>query len=73
MQTHGGFGYAVEFHVERDLREVRLLRIAPISENLILGARGCSRRTRARPAAIVRAVGTEHSVVNHTGTGVYSS
>jgi acyl-CoA dehydrogenase len=36
LQTHGGFGYAVEFQVERYFRESRLLRIAPISENLIL-------------------------------------
>lgn len=36
VQTHGGFGYACEFHVERYFREARLLRIAPISENLIL-------------------------------------
>ncbi|MBV41159.1 MAG: acyl-CoA dehydrogenase family protein [Alphaproteobacteria bacterium] len=36
VQTHGGFGYASEYHVERYFREARLLRIAPISENLIL-------------------------------------
>ena len=36
VQTHGGFGYAAEFHVERLFREARLMRIAPISENLIL-------------------------------------
>lgn len=36
VQTHGGFGYAAEFHVERLFRESRLMRIAPISENLIL-------------------------------------
>ncbi|MGD9946639.1 MAG: acyl-CoA dehydrogenase family protein, partial [Burkholderiaceae bacterium] len=36
VQTHGGFGYASEFHVERYFREARLGRIAPISENLIL-------------------------------------
>ena len=36
VQTHGGYGYASEFHVERYFREARLLRIAPISENLIL-------------------------------------
>jgi acyl-CoA dehydrogenase len=34
--THGGFGYAKEFHVERLLREVTLTRIAPITEQLIL-------------------------------------
>lgn len=36
VQTHGGFGYACEYHVERFFRESRLTRIAPISENLIL-------------------------------------
>ena len=36
VQTLGGFGYAAEFHVERLFRESRLMRIAPISENLIL-------------------------------------
>jgi acyl-CoA dehydrogenase len=36
VQTHGGYGYASEFHVERYFREARMLRIAPISENLIL-------------------------------------
>lgn len=36
VQTHGGFGYAAEYHVERLFREARLMRIAPISENLIL-------------------------------------
>jgi acyl-CoA dehydrogenase len=34
--THGGFGYAKEYHVERLLREVTLTRIAPITEQLIL-------------------------------------
>jgi acyl-CoA dehydrogenase len=36
VQTHGGFGYAKEYHVERYFREARLLRIAPITEELIL-------------------------------------
>ncbi len=36
VQTHGGFGYAVEYHVERYFREARLQRIAPISQELIL-------------------------------------
>jgi acyl-CoA dehydrogenase len=36
MQTHGGFGYAREYHVERRWREARIQRIAPISTNLIL-------------------------------------
>jgi acyl-CoA dehydrogenase len=34
--THGGFGYAKEYHVERLLREVTLTRIAPVTEQLIL-------------------------------------
>lgn len=34
--THGGFGYAKEYHVERLLREIMILRIAPISAELIL-------------------------------------
>jgi acyl-CoA dehydrogenase len=34
--THGGFGYAKEFHVERYLRESLIPRIAPISPQLIL-------------------------------------
>lgn len=37
LQTHGGFGYAVEYDVERKWRETRLYQIAPISTNLILG------------------------------------
>jgi acyl-CoA dehydrogenase len=36
VQTHGGFGYATEYHVERYFREARLPRIAPISQELIL-------------------------------------
>jgi acyl-CoA dehydrogenase len=36
VMTHGGFGYAKEFHVERYLRESLIPRIAPISRELIL-------------------------------------
>jgi len=36
VQTHGGFGFAEEFDVERKLRETRLYQVAPISTNLIL-------------------------------------
>lgn len=36
VMTHGGFGYAKEYHVERYLREVMIPRIAPISPQLIL-------------------------------------
>jgi acyl-CoA dehydrogenase len=34
--THGGMGYAKEYHVERLLREVMIARIAPVSEQLVL-------------------------------------
>ena len=34
--THGGFGYAKEYHVERLLREVTVTRIAPVTEQLIM-------------------------------------
>lgn len=36
LQTHGGFGFAVEYDVERKYREARLYQIAPISTNMIL-------------------------------------
>jgi acyl-CoA dehydrogenase len=36
IMTHGGMGYAKEFHVERYLREVMIARIAPVSRELIL-------------------------------------
>jgi acyl-CoA dehydrogenase len=36
VQTHGGFGYATEYHVERYFRESRLPRLAPISQELVL-------------------------------------
>jgi acyl-CoA dehydrogenase len=36
VMTHGGFGYAKEFHVERYLREIMIPRIAPVSRELIL-------------------------------------
>ena len=36
VMTHGGFGYAKEFHVERYLREIFVPRIAPISPQLVL-------------------------------------
>ena len=34
--THGGMGYAKEFHVERLFREIMIARIAPISRELVL-------------------------------------
>ncbi len=36
LQTHGGFGFAEEYDIERKFRETRLYRIAPVSTNLIL-------------------------------------
>ena len=36
IATHGGFGYAREYHVERLFREVAIARLAPITEQLIL-------------------------------------
>ena len=36
LQTHGGYGFACEYDVERKFRETRLYQIAPISTNLIL-------------------------------------
>jgi acyl-CoA dehydrogenase len=35
LQTHGGFGFAVEYDIERKFRETRLYQVAPISTNLI--------------------------------------
>jgi acyl-CoA dehydrogenase len=36
LQTHGGFGFAAEYDIERKWRETRLFQVAPISTNLIL-------------------------------------
>jgi acyl-CoA dehydrogenase len=36
VMTHGGMGYAKDFHVERYLREVMIARIAPVSREMIL-------------------------------------
>jgi acyl-CoA dehydrogenase len=40
LDTHGGYGFAKEFDVERKFRETRLLSIAPISNNLVLAYLG---------------------------------
>ncbi len=40
VQTHGGFGYASEYHVERYFREARLMRIAPVSQEMVLNYLG---------------------------------
>jgi hypothetical protein len=37
LQTHGGFGFAEEYDIERKFRETRLYQVAPVSTNLILG------------------------------------
>ena len=36
VQTHGGFGFAEEYDIERKFRETRLYQVAPVSTNLIL-------------------------------------
>lgn len=40
LQTHGGMGYAEEYHVARFFRESRLMRIAPVSQEMILNFLG---------------------------------
>jgi acyl-CoA dehydrogenase len=36
MQVHGGYGYATEYDVERYWKEARLMRIAPIPQEMVL-------------------------------------
>src|SRR5207244_7189031 len=36
LDTHGGFGFAEEYDIERKFRETRLYKVAPVSNNLIL-------------------------------------
>ena len=40
LDTHGGFGFAAEYDVERKLRETRLYKVAPVSNNLVLAYLG---------------------------------
>ena len=40
LDTHGGFGFAREYDVERKFRETRLYRVAPVSQNLVLAYLG---------------------------------
>jgi acyl-CoA dehydrogenase len=40
VQTHGGMGYAREYHVERYFREARLMRLAPVSQEMALSYLG---------------------------------
>ncbi|MEM7095720.1 MAG: acyl-CoA dehydrogenase family protein [Actinomycetota bacterium] len=43
LDTHGGFGFAAEYDIERKLRETRLYQVAPINNNLILAFVGQKR------------------------------
>ena len=36
LQTHGGFGFACEYDVERKFRETRMYQVAPVNNNLVL-------------------------------------
>ena len=36
LDTHGGFGFAQEYDIERKFRETRLYRVAPVTNNLVL-------------------------------------
>jgi acyl-CoA dehydrogenase len=40
LTTHGGYGFAVEYDVERKFRETRLFKEAPVSNNLVLAYLG---------------------------------
>jgi acyl-CoA dehydrogenase len=40
LDTHGGFGFAVEYDIERKFRETRLYKVAPVSNNLVLAYLG---------------------------------
>ena len=57
VQTHGGFGFAEEYDIERKFRETRLYQVAPISTNLILSywpstCSACRGRTDAYDATV---------------------
>ena len=51
LDTHGGFGFAEEYDVERKFRETRLYKVAPVSNNLILAYLG--QHVLGLPAATV--------------------
>ena len=36
IQTHGGFGFAEEYDIERKFREARLYKTAPVNQNLVM-------------------------------------
>jgi acyl-CoA dehydrogenase len=40
LDTHGGFGFATDYDIERKFRETRLYQVAPISNNLVLAFLG---------------------------------
>ena len=40
LNTHGGYGFAAEYDVERKFRETRLYKVAPVSNNLVLAFLG---------------------------------
>lgn len=40
LDTHGGYGFATEFDVERKFRETRLYTVAPVGNNLVLAYLG---------------------------------
>ena len=61
---HGGYGYGKEFHVERYFREARLMRIAPISQEMVLGY---VVRARARPAEVLLRYAHEMSRLGYSG------
>ena len=48
LQTHGGFGFAEEYDIERKFRETRLYQVAPISTNLVLSVSAGARVRQAR-------------------------
>jgi acyl-CoA dehydrogenase len=71
LQTHGGFGFASEYDIERKFRETRLYQVAPISTNLIyayiaehvLGLpRSYSVVSMTRPLDHITVVSLEHAI-----------
>ena len=66
IQTHGGYGFAEEYDIERKFRETRLYQVAPISTNLgpVLCGRAC-----ARPAALLLMRPPARADGPHAGAG----
>ena len=48
LDTHGGFGFAEEYDIERKFRETRLYQVAPITNNLVPGVRRAARAGHAQ-------------------------